>query len=102
MDSTGFQHCATVRINEDAILEYDETFEVVLTEDSPLLEIESGRATTEITIVEDGDGNEFNNVFFSHGMSDKCVSKLIIGQLPCKIKVNLCTLYSCVTGRCIM
>ena len=57
LDSTGFEHCANVRINEDTILEYDETFEVVLTKDSPKLEIEAGRATTEITIVEDHDGN---------------------------------------------
>ena len=72
MDSTGFEHCTNVRINEDAILEYDETFEVVLTEDSSLLEIESGRATTEITIVEDGDGNEFNNVFFAWEVRQMC------------------------------
>ena len=55
-DVLGAQRCATININNDAILEYSETFEVILSENSARLEIESGRETTEITILEDDDG----------------------------------------------
>ena len=55
---SGGEQCTSFRINEDTILEYNETFQVVLMEDLPKLEIEPGRETTEITIVEDEDGND--------------------------------------------
>ena len=60
-DRRGYQRCTHIRINEDTILEYNETFKVLLTEDSTRLEIESGRETTEIIIQEDGDGNDLKS-----------------------------------------
>ena len=37
-------------------MEYNETFQVVLMENSSRLEVDSSRTTTQVTIVEDDDG----------------------------------------------
>ncbi|MCG8622358.1 MAG: hypothetical protein MJE68_10240, partial [Proteobacteria bacterium] len=42
-------------INEDSIVEYNETFNVILTENSDRLVVQSGRNNTQITIIEDDD-----------------------------------------------
>ena len=49
------RRCTTLTINEDSIVEYNETFNVVLTENSDQLQIQTGRNVTEITIWEDDD-----------------------------------------------
>ena len=49
------RRCTTLIINEDSIVEYNEIFNVVLTENSDQIEIQSGRNVTEITILEDDD-----------------------------------------------
>ena len=48
--------CFYVTINEDEILEYNETFNVILTENSSKLAIPPGRNIAHITIREDNDG----------------------------------------------
>ena len=65
-DLPGTERCTNIRINEDTILEYNETFDIVLSEDSARLEIESGRNITKITILEDNDGNYLSNVAEFH------------------------------------
>ena len=58
-DVTGTNRCTSVTINEDSIVEYNETFNVILTENSNRLEIQSGRNYTQITIIEDNDCESF-------------------------------------------
>ena len=60
---TGTRRCTSITINEDSIVEYDETFNVVLTENSNRLEIQTGRNYTQITIIED---NDCESVIMSH------------------------------------
>ena len=52
---TGRNRCTSISINEDSIVEYNETFNVILTENSDKLLIQSGRNNTQITIIEDND-----------------------------------------------
>ena len=54
-DQSGTRRCATVTINEDTIVEHDEMFNVILTENSNRLVIQNSRNSTLITITEDGD-----------------------------------------------
>lgn len=54
-DVSGTNRCTTISINEDSIVEYNETFNVILTENSERLMIQSGRNYTQITIIEDND-----------------------------------------------
>ena len=58
-DVTGTNRCTSVTINEDSIVEYNETFNVILTENSNRLEIQSSRNYTQITIIEDSDCESF-------------------------------------------
>ena len=58
-DTTGTNRCTSVSINEDSIVEYNETFNVILTENSDRLVIQSGRNYTQITIIEDNDCKSF-------------------------------------------
>ena len=51
----GTQVCQSVTIVEDTVLEYDEDFSVVISEEANKLEIESGRNVTVVTIMEDED-----------------------------------------------
>ena len=54
-DVTGTNRCTSISINEDSIVEYNETFNVILTENSDRLVVQSGRNNTQITIIEDDD-----------------------------------------------
>lgn len=54
-DFSGVHRCTDITINEDDIVEYNEVFSVILKENSSRLEIQSGRNTTQITIIEDND-----------------------------------------------
>ena len=54
-DRSGTRRCTSVTINEDTIVEYDETFNVILTENSDQLIVQSTRNSTLVTILEDGD-----------------------------------------------
>ena len=54
-DIMGISRCTTITINEDTIVENDETFNLVLTENSDRLVIQSGRNVTQVTILEDDD-----------------------------------------------
>ena len=56
---TGTNQCTYITINEDSIVEYNETFNVILTENSVRLEVHSSRNYTEITIIEDNDCKYF-------------------------------------------
>ena len=47
--------CTNVTINQDRIVEYNESFDVILTENSSKLTIPYGRNYTRITIMEDSD-----------------------------------------------
>ena len=47
--------CTSITINEDDIVEYNEVFNVILTESSQKLTIPYGRNITQITIREDND-----------------------------------------------
>jgi hypothetical protein len=58
-DVTGTNRCTSISINEDSIVEYNETFDVILTENSDRLVIQSGRNNTQITIIEDNDCKSF-------------------------------------------
>lgn len=60
-DQSGTRRCANVIINEDTIVEYDEMFNVILTENSDRLVIQNNRNSTVITIIEDGD-SKFKSV----------------------------------------
>lgn len=51
----GTLQCTTITIREDAVVEYNETFTVILTENSPQLMIPNGRNYTLLTILEDSD-----------------------------------------------
>ena len=57
---TGTNHCAPITINEDSIVEYNETFNVILTESSDRLVIQSDRNNTQIIIIEDNDCKSFS------------------------------------------
>jgi hypothetical protein len=59
-DVTGTNRCTSISINEDSIVEYNETFDVILTENSDRLVIQSGRNNTQITIIEDNDSKSFS------------------------------------------
>jgi hypothetical protein len=54
-DFSGVSRCTNITIMDDAIVEYNEVFNVLLNENSSRLEIESTRNATRITIVEDND-----------------------------------------------
>lgn len=54
-DSYGRRRCTYITINEDDIVEYDEVFNVILTESSRKLTIQPGRSITQIMIREDND-----------------------------------------------
>lgn len=58
-DVTGTNRCTSITINEDNIVEYNETFNVILTENSDRLVIQSGRNITQIIIMEDNDCKSF-------------------------------------------
>ena len=54
-DRSGRRRCTSVRINEDTIVEYNERFNVILTENSDRLVVHNTRNSTLVTILEDGD-----------------------------------------------
>jgi hypothetical protein len=54
-DFSGVSRCTNITILDDAIVEYNEAFDVILKENSSRLEIESTRNTTRVTIMEDND-----------------------------------------------
>ena len=54
-DGPGSYRCTSISIREDSIVEYNEIFNVILTENSDRLVISSGRSNTQIIIREDGD-----------------------------------------------
>ena len=54
-DRNGAHRCIPVTIKEDIVVEYNETFNVVLSEASPRLRVNPARNLTEIIIVDDGD-----------------------------------------------
>lgn len=56
-DTYRSRRCTYITINEDDILEYNEVFNVVITENSGKLTIPPGRNVTRITIREDNDCN---------------------------------------------
>ena len=72
-DVTGTNRCISISINEDSIVEYNETFNVILTENSDRLMVQSGRNNTQITIIEDND----------------CES------LPIHVGISYCKMWSC-------
>ena len=55
----GTNRCTYVTINEDSIVEYNETFNMILTENSDRLVIQNGKNYTQITIIEDNDCKSF-------------------------------------------
>ena len=64
-DVTGTNRCASITINEDSIVEYNETFNVILTENSDRLVIQSDRNNTQIIIIEDNDCKSFSINFMA-------------------------------------
>ena len=61
-DVTGTDRCTSLTINEDSIVEYNETFNVILMETSERLVIQSNKNYTQITIIEDNDCKPFNSM----------------------------------------
>ena len=54
-DRVGTRRCISITINEDTVVENDEMFNLVLTENSDKLDIQSGRSIIQVTILEDDD-----------------------------------------------
>ena len=54
-DFSGVSRCTNITIFEDSIVEYNEAFSVILRENSSRLQIQNGRDSTQITIIEDDD-----------------------------------------------
>ena len=82
-DRPGSYRCTYISIREDSIVEYNEVFNVILTENSDRLVIQSGRSNTRITIIEDND------------------CKSIQKYVACKLHNNYyyATLWSAMSGR---
>ena len=76
-DVSGINRCTTISINEDSIVEYNETFNVILTENSERLMIQSGRNYTQITIIEDNDCKSFP----IHARISICLNIVSLGSI---------------------